>query len=389
MKTVFDSRENNLDFVRLSLAVLVIFSHSFPLGNRTEHLEPVVRLTHGQSTAGVIAVDAFFIISGFLITNSFLRSRSVWDYFRKRIARIYPGFLACMLVCALIVAPLAGAASPYEHLVPRIVNFLGRALCLQEFSYNHAFLGNPSNSLNGSIWSISYEFGCYIAIALLGMVGFLRKRHLIQSFFCASLILVLAISLLVKVWAPGGPFWDHILGHRYFWERVLLRSPLIPMYLSGVVFYLYRDRIRHSTLWAVIALCVLAVSCFLPFSWQTCFPVAGTYLTFWFAFHPRVRLHHFARFGDFSYGTYLYAFPIQQLIVRWIGRPVNPYLLFLFAMPVSLLTAVLSWHAVEKWFLSPRRKHGEDAPILPSRISGISETGETGSLLAPPRSVRS
>ena len=130
MKTVFDSRENNLDFVRLSLAVLVIFSHSFPLGNRTEHLEPVVRLTHGQSTAGVIAVDAFFIISGFLITNSFLRSRSVWDYFRKRIARIYPGFLACMLVCALIVAPLAGAASPYKHLVPRMVNFLGRALCL-------------------------------------------------------------------------------------------------------------------------------------------------------------------------------------------------------------------------------------------------------------------
>jgi peptidoglycan/LPS O-acetylase OafA/YrhL len=364
MTSHFDSRDNNLDFLRLFFAVLVIFSHSYPLGTGTEALEPMMRLTHGQTTLGTVAVDAFFIISGFLITNSFLRSRSMPSYFRKRVARIYPAFLVCVLFCVVVVGPLGGAALSYMGHISHILRFAGSAAVLQLGPSGHAFIHNRRGEINGSLWSVSYEFGCYIGVALLGVWGLVRKRVVVLTLLVASLLFLLSAFLLVNVWRPGGHFWTHVLGNTYLWERTLLRAPLIPMYLSGMVFYLYRERIRHNSGLALLAVAVLIVSCFVPYSWMICFPIFGTYLIFWFGFHPRVRIHHFARFGDFSYGTYLYAFPIQQLIVQLHGGALSPLPLFLYATPPTLLVAVLSWHGVEKWFLSPRRRRGEDAPIL-------------------------
>src|ERR1700753_104786 len=84
---------NNFDFFRLTLAVFVLFSHCYPLGTGSEAREPVLRLTHGQMTGGAVAVDLFFVMSGFLITASAERSRSLGSYFKKRFARIYPAFL--------------------------------------------------------------------------------------------------------------------------------------------------------------------------------------------------------------------------------------------------------------------------------------------------------
>ncbi len=185
MKAFFDNRENNLDFLRLFFAVLVIFSHGFPLGVGKEAAEPMSRLSGGQTTLGTVAVDSFFIISGFLITHSYLRSRSVGNYFKKRVERIYPGFIVCMLICALVVVPLAGAASPFPHFFSRALNFAAATSLLREFSYQHAFTANPNGAINGSVWSISYEFACYIAVAMLGVVGALRRRRLLSILLCA------------------------------------------------------------------------------------------------------------------------------------------------------------------------------------------------------------
>jgi peptidoglycan/LPS O-acetylase OafA/YrhL len=351
MKTVFDNRDNNLDFLRLLFAVVVIFSHSFPLGAGREDIEPLMQLTAGQTTFGTVAVDAFFIISGFLITHSYVRSRSVGVYFKKRIERIYPGFVVCMLICALVVAPLAGAGSAFP-LASRVLNFAAATSFLREFSYVHAFALNPNGAINGSVWSISYEFSCYIAIAILGVGGLLRRRGRLFILFCASLGLLTITSCLVGLCRRDILNLPVILDHPIFWDKVLLRGPLVPAYLAGVIFYLYRDRIPHSVLLAGLSVCILGFSCAVPGSWQLCFPLAGTYLLFWLAFHARVTLHRFGRFGDFSYGTYLYAFPIQQLLVQHHGGEMNPYSLFVIATPLSVLAAVASWHCVEKWFLS-------------------------------------
>ena len=109
-------RENNFNFLRFALAVLVLFSHSFSLIHGGDRWDWLYILTRGQVFGGGLAVDGFFIISGSLILQSWLRSLSAGDYLRKRALRIYPGYLVCALLCIFVVGPIAsGGASIFFH----------------------------------------------------------------------------------------------------------------------------------------------------------------------------------------------------------------------------------------------------------------------------------
>jgi peptidoglycan/LPS O-acetylase OafA/YrhL len=154
----------------------------------------------------------------------------------------------------------------------------------------------------------------------------------------------------VEGWVLGGKELGKVFGPPQIWARML------PLYLAGVVFYLFRDRIPLRGWIAGVSLACLLAASFFYSGWTLLFPLAGTYLCFWFAFTPLVRLQRFGRFGDFSYGTYLYAFPVEQLIMRWFGHPVAPALLFACATPPTLAIAVASWYAVERHFLAPARR---------------------------------
>jgi peptidoglycan/LPS O-acetylase OafA/YrhL len=298
-------RRNNFDFLRFFLAALVIFSHSFALLSGTDATEPLARLTRGQLPSGHLAVDFFFVISGFLITHSALRS-GLFDYLRKRAARIYPGFIVAALFCFLVVAP------------------------------------------------ISYEAWCYVGVALLAATTLLARRRLLLAVFIASL----AASTLFAVYQlrPGAGILGVIFGSPRLWAR------LLPCYLAGMVFYLYRDRMPLSATLAVICAVALAAGARIPHALAPLVPTVATYLLFYFAFHPAVRLDRWAHRGDFSYGIYLYAFPLQQLLILYIPflrtKPLfyGPMLLFALALPLSVACGALSWHLAEKHFLRRQRK---------------------------------
>ena len=106
--SAWDSRKNNFDFMRLAFAVLVIWSHAYPLGLGTEVSEPVFRATHRQWTGGALAVDSFFVMSGFLIAASALRSSTVLSFLKKRVMRIYPAFLLLAVITLILFLPLSG-----------------------------------------------------------------------------------------------------------------------------------------------------------------------------------------------------------------------------------------------------------------------------------------
>ncbi len=341
-------QSNNFDFLRLALAVLVLYSHCYPLGTGSEELEPIRRFTRGQMTGGAVAVDLFFVMSGFLITASAERSRGVGTFFRKRLARIYPAFVVAAVVAWVAVLPLSGGSLPGGPL-HNAGDFLLQTLRLREFSYRDAFATNPyPGALNGSLWSVQYEFWCYVGVALLLVCGLLRHRVTLLIAFCASV--VVSVLFLQRGWVFGGKWLGVVLGSPQLWAR------LLPMYLAGVVFYLWRERIRLHVLGAVIAVLLLAAACALPFGCAALFPVAGTYLVLFVAFSPQRQLRHFGRFGDFSYGTYLYAFPIAQLLMKAIGRPVGAGVLFCCAAPLTLLAAAGSWYGVERPFLQQKRR---------------------------------
>jgi peptidoglycan/LPS O-acetylase OafA/YrhL len=175
-----------------------------------------------------------------------------------------------------------------------------------------------------------------------------------RAFLVPLLSAALAISVLfpLRGWTPGGGILGQVFGYPPFWAR------LLPLYLAGVVFYRFRESIPFRDSWALAAAAVLGIAAWIPYGWTAAFPVMGAYLVLWFAHHPRIRLHHCARFGDFSYGVYLYGFPVEQLVMQRLGHPVSPFYLFAIATPLTLVLAALSWHGVEKRFLRTAKAIG-------------------------------
>ena len=345
--SAWDRRENNFDFMRLALAVLVIWSHAYALELGKIEAEPIGRWTHGQDSGGSVAVNSFFVMSGFLIAASAQRSRGVVAFLKKRVQRIYPAFVVSALLM-LMLLPLSGGRLFYSGWMAA-GDVMLQTLRLREFDYAGAFPGSPwIHALNGSTWSIQFEFWCYLGVALMLVLGVLRRRGLVLALFAAAWLL--SIAFRVFGWMPAGKWLGIAMGPPYLWAR------LLPLYLVGVVFYLFRERIPLSGWMAAVSALALVVACRFHIGWTVAFPLAGTYLLFWFAFTPRVKLQHFGRFGDFSYGTYLYGFPVEQVFVQGAGHRVVPLLVFLEATPVVILLAVASWYGVERRFLRAARQ---------------------------------
>jgi peptidoglycan/LPS O-acetylase OafA/YrhL len=99
-------RRNNFDAIRLAMALLVVWSHSFALYLGSEKTEPLSLLLNGTYNSGNIGVMVFFIISGFLVTQSFVHSKSLSHFMERRVRRIYPGYLVATCICAFVVIPL-------------------------------------------------------------------------------------------------------------------------------------------------------------------------------------------------------------------------------------------------------------------------------------------
>jgi peptidoglycan/LPS O-acetylase OafA/YrhL len=339
--TNFDHRLNNIDFLRLALALLVVFAHSFVVTQGSDSAEPFMRLTRGQVTGGSIAVDAFFILSGFLITASYQRSSSLLSFLKKRIARIYPAFLVVTVVTALCLVPLAGGQIEGGGRLAKAALVVTSVVRLKDIKSSGAFAGNPfAHVVNASLWTVSYEFLCYLGVAILGLATVLRRRRAVGVLFAVSLV----VSLLFAhfQWQSSHSLPAVLFGYPQAWAR------LGPMYLAGVVFYLYRDRIRLHHWGAIFSVFAMAVACVIPLGYTLLLPLFGTYLLMYLAFWERLPLHRVMRFGDLSYGTYLYAFPIQQLVLQHFGLRDAPVRLFATATPLVLAAAALSWFFVER-----------------------------------------
>jgi peptidoglycan/LPS O-acetylase OafA/YrhL len=290
-----------------------------------------------------VSVWAFFVISGFLIAQSWTRSPNPLKFLRRRVARIYPGFIVAALFTALVVVPLATDPSTRHPI--SVSNFLLQTLRLQVFDVSPVFVHNAfPYSLNGSLWSVSFEFWCYIGVLLLGVTGIFRHRWPVVAVFAA--VIVWHLYLSITGWVPGGKILGLIFGFPLFWAIVL------PFFLAGSLFHLFGGTGLFRRPLMIAALAILVVSNFIPNGLFVTLPVCGAYLLLGLAYLPLLRPLNLGRFGDFSYGTYLYAYPIPQLIVKFAGGKMAPLGLFLLAAPLSVGVGALSWFLVERHFLA-------------------------------------
>ncbi len=349
LSEVFDPSRNSLAFLRLLFAAMVLLDHAFPIGGFHGGLDPMWGWTKNQESFGGLAVAGFFIISGFLVTRSFATSSTTVRYIWKRFLRIFPGFWVCLLVTAAVIAPLAylheygnlhGYLAAHPDSPTRYVrsNFW---LQMNQYNIDGLLAGTPYShsgypmAFDGSLWTLIYEFKCYIAVGILGVFGIVRHGR----YACLALAVGLWSAELADTVDPGS------VGRAFspLADPQMVRMAFL--FSLGVVLFLFREKIPMVGWLAAVATVVLVVS-----KRTDLYPelgmIAFAYITFWLA--VRLPIHNADRYGDFSYGLYIYAFPIEQMaslhsLYRW---GLVPYVLI--TLVVSLVFAVVSWHVVEK-----------------------------------------
>jgi len=292
----------------------------------------------------------FFTISGFLVTRSYDRSRTRLSYLAKRVRRIYPGYIVATTICAFVIIPLY--STDFDLNLVRVVKITWHNFLLADLPSSNAFATNPDHRVNGSLWTILFECICYLGVLLIG-----AKRG-------RSLVVLLAAVLLARV------------GMNLFLDQPgigatklpFLLTALLPSFLVGMIAYSYRDHLPRSRSILIASSVAALISC----SWDRdianliLVPALG-YATFYVAFSDRIRLQHLGKNGDFSYGTYLYAFPIQQMLQSKFGSSIGlgPYIAMSFIL--SLAAGFLSWHLVEKHFLSRHCAKDDDFRVRSPR----------------------
>ena len=160
------SLTNNFDFLRLSAAMMVLYSHQFAL------------LGHAQPTAllgisfGELGVCIFFSISGYLVTQSWTRDPNVIRFAAKRVLRIWPGLFIATCFGALVIGLIATDLPWLAYLLsPEMHGYFTSLRMKMQFSLPGVFLGIPfPHAVNGSLWTIPLEVSCYIALLIAGII---------------------------------------------------------------------------------------------------------------------------------------------------------------------------------------------------------------------------
>lgn len=338
----FPHRRNSLNLFRLILAAAVLFAHAFYItGNGTGPM------LYGENIGGW-AVAGFFVLSGFLITGSRLR-HTTGEFLVHRIARIYPAFLVCLVLTALVFAPIAGLlergelgaffttpVTPLEY----IWGNLGLEVRSYTISWTLQTVPYPG-AWNGSIWTLYYEFLCYIIVWTLGFFAIFRK----SVWFPVALWVV-----SVGVYATMG-FWLRLGLDQNF----SLLFKLLPFFMGGVVAYVIFERWGMRTPVGIGCLVgALAIIFLVPgYGGQLAAPFLA-YGLLWLSTvirQPAIIAKH-----DVSYGFYIYAWPTAQLLVLlgvagwgvWAFMGVN--------VLVTLAFATASWLLIERPVMRATRR---------------------------------
>ncbi|MFK5633435.1 MULTISPECIES: acyltransferase family protein [unclassified Ornithinimicrobium] len=326
-------RDNALNFVRLVLASLVIWSHAWPLGEFGG--DPYF----GGNSLGGWAVSGFFAISGYLIAGSRSRLRLA-PFLWRRALRIFPAFWVALGAVAFVAAPLGSVMEGSRWQLDGAVSYVVRNwfLKMEQWDVPATLVSAGSQSWNGSLWTLVFEFACYCAMALLFTLRPVRR-------FPLPALALLWLIASVMTWAPARAisvatslrvgFLVEPFAHA-FW--------LMAFFLAGALVWSIRGGVRLGPWWPLGA-AVLLLACIVTETGPTLGSLPTTILVLWAGTAP-VRI---GSVNDISYGVYIYAFPIQQLLfLSGIAQQVGPWAAGLIAWVLVLPVATLSWHLIEK-----------------------------------------
>jgi peptidoglycan/LPS O-acetylase OafA/YrhL len=329
---------NNFDFLRMFAALCIAFTHSFGLINLYNQ-EYLVVYSNQKIDFSFVGLCIFFSISGYLIAKSAVTSPSFKNYLWKRFLRIQPLLVVVCVLSVFILGPIftsLNAADYFKNIntyayFRNIMPLFGIQFALPEvFNDNIKEAG-----VNGSMWTLVVEERLYLIVGLL----FLLKENRKQWF-------VYFVAVLNIVWLMHNVFYNHHLieylngGHIFyaliflnasclyllninFNKKMILFLFTIPILLFFAKFSLLNESIQVI----LIPLLVIAIA------------------------HIKAVTNHIGKYGDFTYGIYIFSFPVQQMLIALKLINNNPLLLFIFTLLIVIPMAILSWHLLEKKML--------------------------------------
>lgn len=342
---VSNGRDNNLDIVRFIAAILVILCHAFPIALGEGVLDPLAALTNDQISFGSFAVGIFFVYGGFLICKSMCRLQTAKAYFKARIIRIFPPLIAVTAVLALVVGPILTHLSIGQYFSSTgTYQYLLNGILVLVHNLPGVFTENIyGQTVNGPLWTMPIEFICYIMCFVAYKCKLLNKKYMV-------------FALLV--------FSAGCIGADILSGKIALLGPMIrPMglFFAGMLYYVYKEYIPMN-LWlcllSLLGMVVSAVISVLPVTIFIFFP----YFFFYIGFASKIKFSNFAKYGEISYGMYLSAWPVQQILSQFLSGnngKMNPYINFIITVPVAIAIGFLIFKGIEspiaKWSRRERK----------------------------------
>jgi len=330
---------NNFTLVRLILSSSVIYTHCYWLTTGRAGGDEFSAFL--GSPISVFAVDGFFFLSGFLVYPSLVRFGRSTPFLLARLARLWPA-LAASVVLTVVGGAFVTSAGGLDYLAGDTAQFMLGNLTFAKGEFNLTGVSCEARpcTVNGSLWTLPWEARCYVALALLGVLGLARPAAM-KWFVLPATLIGAFVWHLPGVQAFAGSW----LGEGVVYQLHML-DRLWALFALGTAAYLFRDRLRLS--WAILAALfgVLLLSNGHPLELHARALFIG-YAVLCFGLLTAEKGALSGRWPDYSYGIYIYAFPIMMAahavmpgVSHWTLAAAN----FLLTLPV----AVLSWHFLEK-----------------------------------------
>lgn len=339
------TKNNNFDFLRFLFALLVVVSHSYPLSGDNESSQWIYKITNGQIILAQIGLSGFFIISGYFIFQSLERSKDLLDYFKKRFLRLFPALAVVLILCLILVPFVYEGNVSFLKNIP-VYTYVPFNLSLFGFqsSIKGVFDTNAYHAINGSLWTIRYEFSLYIALALL---FFIRIQKQLVTFM---LLVVFTIFLLLYTFCL-----NRFGGSSLFGLQGIHILNLGTFFISGsLLASLQFEKIKHKTVILGISILILVLSLYFK-CYESVKHLVFPIVVLLIGFIPLPFICTFGKFGDMSYGIYIYSFPVQQTLMYYYKM--DTYSLLIYSVLLSIGFGYISWHLIEKRALKYKRKH--------------------------------
>lgn len=328
----YKGRPSGFDYLRVALALSVIIWHSFQI------CIPGLTLAGWHRPLVAAILPMFFALSGFLVTGSLLRTPYAYEFVALRAIRILPALAMETVLSLLLIGSVFTSLSLRAYFLnPETLAYAANILGWVHFTLPGVFQTHPLATVNQSLWTIPYELECYLVLVLLRVFRILRSRTFL-----------LLIVILLQVALPAQSLLQHGIPSSTW--PVPGRS-LVIAFLFGVALFLFRDRIRLNLgLFFVAAVAMMIFLYFPAISYFAPLPAAYVTLFVGLTNPPRTKL---IDSGDYSYGLYLYGFPVQQALyglgfTQW-------WEILVMAVPTAFGCAAFSWFIVEKPLLNRRK----------------------------------